>query len=220
MRGSFFDHVHPPDLPGQALAFGLKQFLGQHHGTQFLVISLPDANGPLAAGLNATASDERVAVQPAVQPLSYNTVLHPAPSEALAHASSSADRALHQLSHRLRRNPHFIAQLRKRAAVRSAFQKRISVGRATNQDIVLRDGSVSKSHAWFELDETGTFHVADAGSTNGTKVEGTAIEPRILSRVEPGTLITFGSIEAMLCDAETLWRTFDAARAEWRPPTK
>ncbi len=218
MAASLFDHVQPPELARQALGSDRGHFVAQYRDAQLLVVHLPDANGALAAGLHATIGDERTAVQPGVHLLSYNTVLHPGGPIAGGTLLSPSDQAQKALSRRLRRGLQFVVPLRKRAAIKSAFQKRISVGRATNQDIVLRDASVSKSHAWFEVDEGGVFHVADAGSTNGTKIEGRAIEPRATTPVEPGHVITFGSVEALLVDAESLWRVFDAARAEWRPP--
>lgn len=220
MSASLFDHVQPFELARLALGTERSQFVAQYRDAQFLVIHLPDANGPLAAGLSATAGDERAALQPAVHLLNYNTVLHSDGPLESAKQSLGVDQAQKLLLRRLRRALHFVVPLRKRTTVQSAFQKRISVGRATNQDIVLRDASVSKSHAWFEVDEAGTFHVADAGSTNGTKIENHTIEPRITTPVEPGRIITFGSVETLLVDAESLWRTFDSARTEWRTPPK
>ena len=220
MAAGLFDHVQPLELARQALAAEIAKFVAQYRDTQFLVIHLPDANGALAAGLNATAGDERTAVQPAVQLLSYNTVLHSEGAIGTVPLNTGVDQAQKLFLRRLRRALQFVVPLRKRTAVQSAFRKRISVGRATNQDILLRDASVSKSHAWFEVDETGTFHVADAGSTNGTKIENDTLEPRSTTPVQPGQLITFGSVEALLVDAESLWRVFDSARSEWRPPSK
>jgi pSer/pThr/pTyr-binding forkhead associated (FHA) protein len=107
------------------------------------------------------------------------------------------------------RHPHFALQLRKRAG--DAYADRISVGRARNKDVVLREESVSKFHAWFEMDEEGRFYLADAGSANGTRVAGRLLVPRELSPVAMGAVIEFGGVRATLCPGELLWRAFHQA---------
>lgn len=47
-----------------------------------------------------------------------------------------------------------------------------TIGRAENNDIVLRDGSSSSSHAVLKLTDCGDFSVTDLESTNYTKVNG------------------------------------------------
>jgi pSer/pThr/pTyr-binding forkhead associated (FHA) protein len=64
---------------------------------------------------------------------------------------------------------------------------------------------VSKFHGWFEVDEMGGLHVADAGSKNSTRVNGKQLNPRELTRVGPGDSIRFGSVEALLCAPQTLF---------------
>lgn len=215
MTTHFFDHIQPLELARQALGTELAKFVALHRDAHFLAIQITDPIGPVAAGLSATAGDERTPIAPGMHLLSYNTVFQAVGPVAASTSGTGADNAQKQLARRARRTLQFFVPLRKRATVQSAFQKRISVGRATNQDIVLRDGSVSKSHAWFEVDENGMFHVADSGSTNGTKLEGKALEPRATVLVEHGQLITFGTVEALMCSAEDIWRVFDGARDEW-----
>jgi pSer/pThr/pTyr-binding forkhead associated (FHA) protein len=82
---------------------------------------------------------------------------------------------------------------------------RISVGRARNKDIVLRHQSVSKFHCWFEVDDAGAFYVTDAGSKNATKVNANSLKARERTRVEPGDVIRFGSVEAIMCAPRVLW---------------
>ncbi len=55
-----------------------------------------------------------------------------------------------------------------------------TIGRADNNDIVLRDGSSSGSHAILKLTDDGDFAVTDLESTNFTKVNGVAVSTRIL----------------------------------------
>lgn len=81
----------------------------------------------------------------------------------------------------------------------------MTVGRASNRDLVLRHPSVSKFHAWFETGEDGTVHVTDAESTNQTFVNMTALPPRAKTRIAPGDSLRFGLVECLLWTAANLW---------------
>lgn len=63
-----------------------------------------------------------------------------------------------------------------------------SVGRAEDNDIVVRDPNVSRRHARLERQENG-FAVEDLGSTNGTLLDGAPIGRE---RIDDGDEITFG----------------------------
>lgn len=97
-----------------------------------------------------------------------------------------------------------VAPLRKRRGAGKPFAERISVGRARNNDIVLRDGSVSKFHAWFECDDNESFYVVDAGSTNKTVLEGQEVGRSPLL-VRDGAKLRFGSVDCVLVRPGTLW---------------
>ncbi len=51
-----------------------------------------------------------------------------------------------------------------RKAKDNAFQRGITVGRTSNNDLVLDDASVSRFHAWFQKDAGGEWAIADAGA--------------------------------------------------------
>ena len=55
------------------------------------------------------------------------------------------------------------------------------------------------------MDDTGAFYVIDAGSKNATKVNVTSLKARERTHVEPGNVIRFGSVEAILCSPRVLW---------------
>ncbi|WP_047866080.1 FhaA domain-containing protein [Rubrobacter aplysinae] len=63
-----------------------------------------------------------------------------------------------------------------------------TVGRAEDNDIVVRDPNVSRRHARLERQENG-FAVEDLGSTNGTLLDGAPIGRE---RIDDGDEITFG----------------------------
>jgi hypothetical protein len=81
---------------------------------------------------------------------------------------------------------------------------RISVGRATNNDISIADRSVSKLHACFTADADGVT-VCDMGSRNGTKVRGEMIASGSVHRLETGDTVTFGTVSVTLLNAAELY---------------
>ncbi len=91
--------------------------------------------------------------------------------------------------------------------VQSNFESMITLGRTSNNDIVLPDGQVSKFHAFFRVAEDGvSFELADAGSRNGTSLRGTRREPRgPAHEVRVGDLCGFGKLELLFLDAGGCW---------------
>jgi hypothetical protein len=85
------------------------------------------------------------------------------------------------------------------------YPDRISIGRARNCDIVLRDPSVSKLHAHARPKAGQTLSLVDVGSHNGTRVNGQRLEPNEPRDVGPGDLIVFGGLAGRLSDAAALY---------------
>ena len=65
-----------------------------------------------------------------------------------------------------------------------------TAGRDPGNDIILRDPKVSRHHAELRRGETGDWHIADLGSTNGVKVNGRQVSS---SRLRPGDEVTLGT---------------------------
>jgi FHA domain-containing protein len=69
----------------------------------------------------------------------------------------------------------------------ASFPDRITIGRTSNNDVVIADTSVSRLHAYIKRSGAGWL-VADAGSKNGSFIGGVRMEPRkeqvLPSRVE------------------------------------
>jgi hypothetical protein len=73
--------------------------------------------------------------------------------------------------------------------------KRVSVGRASDNELSLNDASVSKIHAALTLNLQGTLLVADTGSTNGTYINGRRITYGEARQIEAGDVVGFGDVE-------------------------
>jgi pSer/pThr/pTyr-binding forkhead associated (FHA) protein len=69
----------------------------------------------------------------------------------------------------------------------------VTVGRLEDNNIAIRDVSVSSHHAQLTLSGK-DYVLKDAGSTNGTKVNGEAITEKLLQN---GDKVVFGNVEAV-----------------------
>jgi hypothetical protein len=85
------------------------------------------------------------------------------------------------------------------------YPDRVSVGRARNCDIVLRNRSVSKLHAHFRRASSGKFEIVDLGSYNGTWLNGAQLDAHNGELVSTGDELQFGTVAAQLVDADTLY---------------
>ncbi len=70
---------------------------------------------------------------------------------------------------------------------------RVSVGRTGENDLPLDDPSVSKRHAYIEIANGGYF-VEDAGSRNGTYVNGSRLQPSSRQEIKDEDAVTFGRL--------------------------
>ena len=82
---------------------------------------------------------------------------------------------------------------------------RISVGRARNCDLVMRDLSVSKLHGHFRLREAEKLDLIDLDSQNGTAVNGRPLLAHAPEWVAPGDTLRFGTVTAKLVDSDALF---------------
>jgi len=116
--------------------------------TYFLLVRLDDVEGELASALSEAVAKGGLPLAPTYNTLDFATPSLPLVRDAPDLAPRSTIRPK-SLESRLALAPHFVAPLRKRRGGMSPFESRISVGRTSNNDLVLRDGTVSKFHAWF-----------------------------------------------------------------------
>ena len=80
--------------------------------------------------------------------------------------------------------------------------KRLNVGRASDNELMLNDASVSKIHGALLMTSEGTLLVADTGSTNGTYINGRRIAYGESRLIEDGDVVGFGDVEVRLRKTE------------------
>jgi hypothetical protein len=85
------------------------------------------------------------------------------------------------------------------------FPERISVGRAMNCDVVIRDPSVSKLHGHFRDVSPEAAFFTDARSSNGTRVDGASIEPGEPVQITRMTLLSFGRVQLIMMSAADVY---------------
>jgi pSer/pThr/pTyr-binding forkhead associated (FHA) protein len=106
--------------------------------------------------------------------------------------------------------PCFLAPVKKRQAADNILDT-VTVGRTRNHDIVLRHASVSKYHASIQFESPESLLVKDAGSKNKTWIKGEPITRQ--TQVVSGETLRFGTVEAVVCDADTLWSSVTSVAA-------
>ena len=204
----------PREFVLQAGQQSLDVFLAGSDCYFYLIVLLDEPNSELALGLMALEASREgeadgLAFRTVVRDIDATLVgdpkigpssVQPLPRSTLA---KDASHAVDKVPRELLKVPCHIVPIRKRAE--RSFIQHVSVGRARNHDIVLRHRSVSKFHAWFEVDDSGVFYLGDAKSTNATKVNGKIVMGPGLTRVDAGAELLFGSVEATLCAPDTLW---------------
>jgi pSer/pThr/pTyr-binding forkhead associated (FHA) protein len=205
---AILENTGPTELT--ALAFGeLDEFL-RLYDTLLMLVRVGAADVELLAGLNVTAirDDANVPVEPISKTADIvNDEGEPTNTGVQSRPVETNVRVIQLLAE----GRHCVVPLRKRITAESLNPNRVSVGRAPNKDIVLRHSSVSKFHAWFEVDESGSFFVTDAGSKNATWLNGVPIVAP-LAPVGPGDSLRFGAVDATLCSPRALWRVLATAK--------
>jgi hypothetical protein len=85
----------------------------------------------------------------------------------------------------------------------ASFRDRITIGRTSNNDVVIADHSVSRLHAYIR--RPAGWVVADAGSKNGSWLDGVVLEPRKEATLAPGATVRFGDVQLSFYRSEDLF---------------
>jgi hypothetical protein len=86
--------------------------------------------------------------------------------------------------------------LKKQPGRSNAFALGITVGRTGNNDLEIDDASVSRFHAWFQIDPlSAVWHVCDAESSNGTWCADQRLSPNRPAPLNDGTVVTVGHVD-------------------------
>lgn len=86
----------------------------------------------------------------------------------------------------------------------------VKLGRGADNDLVIDDATLSRVHLVFRRDAAGRWTVRDAGSRNGTRVDGVPVGEASVA-VAPGSHIEAGAVRLTLHDAATLFVRIRAA---------
>lgn len=185
----------PESLAHKLVASPAWQIEKEYAGVLFLLIELPRRSEELLGPLLelSTLDGEPLG---GVSELVVNT-MEMARIDVQAGEPVLTGPGLVELFARLGNSTHFALPLLKRREVEPL--SRITVGRAQNSDVVLMEPSVSNHHAWFGSDPQGSLTIQDAGSKNGTWVDGRRIPPGEVVWVQPMDQIKFGSLSTFTC---------------------
>ncbi len=94
----------------------------------------------------------------------------------------------------------------------SPFSDAVSIGRASENDIVIQHVTISKVHAFFSEAEPGVWMISDHGSTNGTWIAGVRLKPNEPRKLGPNETLGFGQCQVAFKAAGPLWRFLELER--------
>jgi hypothetical protein len=106
-------------------------------------------------------------------------------------------------SPRWNRQPWRAEPLKKRIA--SPFADRISIGRASNVDVVIRSRLVSKLHAHVVLDGEHGPTVTDLDSHNGTFINSARLAPHKAGVISNGDVVSFGQLHCEFAGSDVVY---------------
>jgi hypothetical protein len=86
----------------------------------------------------------------------------------------------------------------------ASFPDRITIGRTANNDVAIADTSVSRLHAYVRRDGSGWI-IADAGSKNGSWLQGVALEARRERPLPSRSVLRFGDVDLTFYVAADLY---------------
>jgi len=92
----------------------------------------------------------------------------------------------------------------------ASFPDRITIGRTSNNDIVIADTSISRLHAYARRDGR-AWVVADGGSKNGSWLRGATLEARRETPIESRAVLRLGDVDLTFYVAADLYAVLGGA---------
>ena len=92
----------------------------------------------------------------------------------------------------------------------ASFPDRITIGRTSNNDIVVADASISRLHAYVRRDGS-HWVVADGGSKNGSSLKGAPLEARRERPLESRAVLRLGDVDLTFYLANDLYAMLGGA---------
>ncbi|MDQ3334408.1 MAG: FHA domain-containing protein [Myxococcota bacterium] len=92
----------------------------------------------------------------------------------------------------------------------ASFPDRITIGRTSNNDIVVADASISRLHAYVRRDGR-QWVVADGGSKNGSWLKGSPLEARRERPLETRVVLRLGDVDLTFYLASDLYAMLGGA---------
>jgi hypothetical protein len=89
------------------------------------------------------------------------------------------------------------------------FSDKLAVGRTRNCDVRIEHASISRLHALLLRGADGTWNVTDAGSSNGTRLNGQPVSKGTTLLLQHADVVVFGSVATQFVIPEKL---YDALR--------
>ncbi|MBP6004744.1 MAG: FHA domain-containing protein [Pyrinomonadaceae bacterium] len=86
----------------------------------------------------------------------------------------------------------------KQTPLTASVNGRISVGRTSENSLVIDDRSVSKIHASLLVGADGKLSISDIGSTNGTFINDERIAYGTVTELDPADRVKFGTVEVQI----------------------
>jgi hypothetical protein len=80
----------------------------------------------------------------------------------------------------------------------------VAIGRGSGNDVVIDDATLSRVHLHLDRARDGSWRVRDAGSSNGTKLNGRKLGTEPVA-VEDGSAIEAGGVRLTFYGAEGMW---------------
>jgi pSer/pThr/pTyr-binding forkhead associated (FHA) protein len=90
-------------------------------------------------------------------------------------------------------------------AAGNPFSDKIAIGRTRNCDIRIEHPSISRLHALLQRASDGGWSLVDAGSSNGTRLNGQSVEKNRPQRIKFGDILAFGSVATQFVSPDTLY---------------